>query len=415
MATTGPVNARYITLDALRGFAVMAILLMNIMAFAMPEMAYITPKVYGGTEPTDLWAWALSFILVDGKMRGLFTLLFGASMLLVAESAAGKGERPERVHYSRMFWLAIFGLCHFFFIWWGDILFLYAVAGSIVFLFRGWQAQRLVKWALIAYFAAFLLVGLGMGGMYFAEMAAKAPNASAEAIAEYNTMIADLGVDPQTVAAEVRLYSGSYWEIVRHKLTEDWYFPFVNTFMIIIETVPVMMIGMALMKSGFMTGEWEQERYVRFAFGMTAVGALLMAAITFAVYQSGFDIITVMNANIAWTMPARLLMTIGYAAALLLLIAKFAKSRFIARVAAAGRAAFTNYLGTSIVMTTIFYGYGFGLFGKVGRWELLFFVFGMWAIMLLWSLPWLLRFRYGPLEWIWRSLARRQLQPFRRT
>ena len=110
----------------------------------------------------------------------------------------------------------------------------------------------------------------------------------------------------------------------------------------------------------------------------------------------------------------RLLMTIGYAAALTLLIHRLAGSGFLARVVATGQAAFTNYLGTSIVMTTIFYGYGLGLYGFVSRAELWFFVIGAWAVMLLWSKPWLARFRYGPLEWLWRSLARMQLQSMRR-
>lgn len=86
----------------------------------------------------------------------------------------------------------------------------------------------------------------------------------------------------------------------------------------------------------------------------------------------------------------------------------------VARVAAAGRAAFTNYLGTSIIMTFLFYGYGLGLFGEVSRAACYLFVIGAWALMLLWSKPWLDRFAYGPMEWLWRSLARGQLQPISR-
>ena len=84
------------------------------------------------------------------------------------------------------------------------------------------------------------------------------------------------------------------------------------------------------------------------------------------------------------------------------------------RLAAAGRMAFTNYLATSIVMTTIFYGYGLGLFGSVGRLPLYLFCFGMWAAMLLWSKPWLERYHYGPLEWLWRSLSRWRVQPMKK-
>jgi len=108
------------------------------------------------------------------------------------------------------------------------------------------------------------------------------------------------------------------------------------------------------------------------------------------------------------------MMTIGYAALLVLLIRRHAASGWIARIAAAGQAAFSNYIGTSLVMTSLFYGYGLGLFGAVGRLPLYLFVIGASALMLLWSKPWLARFRYGPLEWLWRSLARGAVQPMRR-
>ena len=87
------------------------------------------------------------FVLVDGKMRGLFTLLFGASMMLVLERAEANDQSPAGVHYSRMVWLALFGLAHFFFIWWGDILFLYAGAGCVMFFMRNWEARTLINGA----------------------------------------------------------------------------------------------------------------------------------------------------------------------------------------------------------------------------------------------------------------------------
>ena len=107
-------------------------------------------------------------------------------------------------------------------------------------------------------------------------------------------------------------------------------------------------------------------------------------------------------------------MTVGWAALIMLLIKTRASDAARARLAATGRMAFTNYLTTSIVMTTIFYGYGLGLFGSVGRLPLYLFCFGMWAAMLLWSKPWLDRYQYGPLEWLWRSLSRGRFQPMKR-
>ena len=99
---------RHITLDAMRGFAVMGILAMNIIAFAMPEWAYVTPLAYGGESLADRIAWFLSAVFVDGKMRGLFSLLFGASLMLITERAEAKGASAARTHYARMVWLALF-------------------------------------------------------------------------------------------------------------------------------------------------------------------------------------------------------------------------------------------------------------------------------------------------------------------
>jgi uncharacterized protein len=115
----------------------------------------------------------------------------------------------------------------------------------------------------------------------------------------------------------------------------------------------------------------------------------------------------------AGTVPFRPLMILATAASIILLARP--GGTLTERIAAAGRVAFTNYLGTSILLTTLFYGYGLGLFGKLGRAELWVVVIAMWALMLAWSKPWLDRYRYGPFEWLWRSLARWQWQPLRRT
>ena len=118
------------------------------------------------------------------------------------------------------------------------------------------------------------------------------------------------------------------------------------------------------------------------------------------------------KAAIAATVPFRPLMVVAYAA--LAVLAARRGGWLVARIAAAGRAAFTNYLGTSILMTGLFYGWGAGLFGRFSRIELWLVVFAMWALMLAWSKPWLERFQYGPFEWLWRTLARWQWQPMRR-
>lgn len=405
-------QSRYITLDAMRGFAVMGILAMNIIGFAMPEWAYITPAAYGGDSAADRIAWAFSFVLIDGKMRGLFSLLFGASMMLVIDRATAKGESAARVHYSRMIWLALFGLAHFFFIWFGDILFLYAIVGMIAFRFRDWTAERLIKRALIIFAVGLAIWGLQFGGLQLLQFIATQPDASSELARHYNEMLADPEFS-MNVAPDLALHRGSYAQIVADRLS-DWGAPLSLVLMSIGETLPLMMVGMAMHKNGFITGNWDAAEYRRWAMRLVPLGLLLTAALAAWMAAAQFDRVTALAIFFFWGAIPRLMLTVGYAAVLILIIGRFHDHPIIARVAATGRAAFSNYLGTSIVMTTIFYGYGFSLFGEVSRFGLWTFVVAAWAVMLLWSKPWLTKFHYGPLEWLWRSLARGQMQPMRR-
>ncbi|WP_077146447.1 DUF418 domain-containing protein [Sphingopyxis sp. KK2] len=403
---------RLITLDALRGFAVMGILAMNIVAFAMPEMAYVSPKAYGGETPSDIAAWALGFLLFDGKMRGLFSILFGASMLLIIDRAAASGQNPSSVHYRRMAWLAVFGLSHYFFIWWGDILFLYASVGCIAFGFRNWEAQRLIKWALGLFTLGVVLTSLFFGAQLM--VASQAGNPASPMAEAGRSLLDEYGGIDEEVTEELALYRGPYRPILDERLGSAAN-PVVGVLMTMLETLPLMMLGMALFRNGFLTGAWTREEYRRTARRWLPPGVLLTLIVGWVQWRSGFDYIVAVNAFMAWAGPGRLMMTIAYAALLVMLIQRATGSAWIARVAAAGQVAFSNYLGTSIVMTTIFYGYGLGLFGDVGRWPLYLFCIGMWAVMLLWSKPWLARYRYGPLEWLWRSLARFSLQPMRKS
>ena len=410
MAVNG--ETRLVTLDAMRGFAVMGILAMNIVAFAMPEFAYVTPLAYGGETLADRVAWFCSFVLIDGKMRGLFSLLFGASMMLIIDGAKAKGESAAKVHYTRMFWLAAFGLAHYFFIWFGDILFLYAAVGCVAFLFRNWEPQRLIKWALILFAVGFLLWGIQFVGLQVLQYLATAPGADPDLVKQYKEIISSPDLSPD-IAKDLALHRGGYTPIVADKLAE-WYTPLAGVLQFISETLPLMMIGMAMKKNGFITGKWAFADYVHWAKRLVPVGILFSILLATWLTLVGYDIITSVAVFFTWSAIPRLMLTIGYAASLIILIKQASGSAFIARVAAVGQAAFTNYLGTSIVMTSIFYGYGLGLFGDVSRAGLWVFVVGAWALMLLWSKPWLARFRYGPLEWLWRSLARMKLQPLLR-
>ncbi|WP_106639573.1 DUF418 domain-containing protein [Allosphingosinicella vermicomposti] len=405
-------QARIATLDIVRGIAVMGILAMNILAFAMPQAAYQNPAAYGCTEGADLIAWWFNFVLIDGKMRGLFSLLFGASLLLVVERAAAKGENPTSVHFRRMAWLFVFGLLHFFLVWWGDILHQYALIGALVFLFRNKPVKGLIGWAVGLLIVQTILMAMLSAGFLAVSAQASAPGASPDIIAQWNEMKQGVGpLPPAELAKDLAVHDGSYAGLVAHRAGQTS-FMVIGIFFFGVETLAYMLIGMAALKSGFLTGAWENRRYIRWMLICYAISIPLYMLIAAWVAGSGFDTATVAAATIGAVTPIRPVMIIGHAALIILLTRQ--GGALVDRIAAAGRAAFTNYLGTSIIVSTLFYGYGGGLYGDLGRAEVYLVVIAMWALMLIWSKPWLDRFAYGPFEWLWRSLARWQIQPLRK-
>jgi len=401
------------TLDIVRGVAVMGILAMNIVAFAMPAGAYINPAAYGTQSGADLGSWLFSFIFVDGKMRGLFSFLFGASMLLVIDRAEAAGASPARVHYSRMFWLLVFGLIHFFLIWYGDILALYAPIGMLAFFFYRMGPVKLIVLGLCLLAAEFLLTGFFALGVSMTETLALAPHASPEAIQNWTQMQKGFGLyTPQQLQDMLALYRGPYAGILQHRVAEEWMSPLNSLWQFGWETLAYMLFGMAALKTGFLTGAWERRRYLKVIAIGFGVGIPLYAALAWWLIHQDFTAFWLVTGWVTATVPIRPFMILAIAATIILLTRN--GGWLVDRIAAAGRAAFTNYLGTSILMTNFFYGYGLGWFGHLTRVQLWLPVAGAWVIMLLWSKPWLDRFNYGPFEWLWRSLARGRFQPMRK-
>lgn len=405
-------TGRIATLDILRGVAVMGIFAMNIVNFAMPDAAYINPAAYGTGGAADLFAWAASFVLIDGKMRGLFSVLFGASMLLVIEGAEARSESGLSLHLRRMAWLLVLGLLHFVLVWDGDILTHYAVIGAVAYALRRKTQRALLVWA-----GLLLLVQLifmtGVAASYvFAEAAANAPGASAQAVAQWRDMGSGIGVpDVATLSNDLALNRGTYGGMVADRLANLPGDPLSGLLVFGLETLAYMLGGMWGLRSGFLAGAWPRARYVRIAAVCLSIGLAAYAGLALFYYQSGFRASYVFGVVFAATTLVRPIVIVGLAALIILLTAN--GGALVARIAAAGRAAFTNYLGASLIATTIFYGHGLGLFGRLSRWELYPLVFAVWMVMLLWSKPWLDRYRYGPFEWLWRSLSRGALQPTR--
>jgi len=369
----------------------------------------MNPRAYGGATGIDLVAYLFNFVLFDGKMRGLFSFLFGASMLLVIDRATAKGESPARIHFARMFWLFVFGLAHLYLIWWGDILHHYAIMGSIAYLMRNLSVRRMIAVGIGLIVVEMLVTG-SLPAFIFAAQQPGAPAEMAKALAGFEK---GFGVPPADyIAADLANYRGTYADILAKRVAKHAGTPINTVLFVGWETLAYMLFGMAALRSGMLTGAWPLARYRKWLAIGFGIGIPAYAAIAAMMVAANFSILSVTLGVMALATPVRPLMIVGWAA--LIILATRNGGAWVERIAATGRMAFTNYLMTSILMTTLFYGYGFGLYGELSRATLYLPMLGMWALMLAWSKPWLDRFQYGPLEWMWRSLTRLQLQPMQR-
>ncbi len=403
-------TSRIAALDLIRGVAVLGILALNILGFAAAPSANYSPDLPAPGSMADHIAYLATLVLFEGKMRALFSILFGASLLLFIERADMQGRDGESLQLRRLGWLALLGLAHFFLIWWGDILFLYAIIGLLalplrrappvalvataLFLFTLWQAWNYSQWQPLIEAEAAVAAGTAS--------AAQAKSAN-QALAYYRT------ADREELAA----VKSSWPAQTGYKLREEWFKPIVMVLFVSGETMTYLLFGMALFKSGFFAGDWPRRRTLGLALGGIALGGLATASFAGWAAEAGYPESTMRFALTYGLALPHLAMGLGYAALLVLLAPRLLRSALGQRLAAAGRMAFSNYIGTSLVMTALFYGWGLGLAGRFGQAALWGFVLLGWALMLWWSAPWLARFRQGPLEWLWRSLTEGRVLRFR--
>ena len=400
------------SLDFIRGLAVMGILAANIFAMGQPFTAYMYPEAF--TVPhsdAEDWMWVWQLVLIDGKMRGLFTLLFGAGLYLFMEKAWTKGATAA-LQAKRLLWLGLFGLFHFFFIWRGDILFFYAVSGLIALLFIGLSIRKQLVLGILGYIAGGILYGAMFGFMQNVGDAEAVDNVAIESAQAGLVEAAEADLADGRLETGIR-QDGSYFEYVAHNFDAHTFDPLAALFMFAFETLPLMLIGMALYRKGFFSGGFANRKLRLWGLVGLVIGGALTLWIALSAKAGGFTYYGTMAAFMGWSHFPRIFMTLGIAA-LLVSFAPAAGGWLSERVSAAGRAAFTNYLGTSVVMLLVFGNWGLDLFGALGRSELYLVTIAAWLVMLAWSKLWLKRFRYGPLEWLWRCLTYGRRFPLRR-
>lgn len=414
-APDGPVTSadRIVALDFIRGIAVLGILFPNIVAYAHPTLAYNWPPALpGGATAFDKAVWLIQLVLIDGKFRGLFTLLFGAGMMLFIERAWARGS-GRWLQARRLFWLAVFGLAHYFLVWTGDILFLYAASGFVALAMLRWEARTQLRVGIVWYLVGALFLTVAMGGQAAMESLPAVQAQAPEQSERIRKGTADMIEAADREAAVMGV--GSYAEIVAYRLAEETNGLAETPIVALVETIPLMLIGMALYRRGLFERRFDRARARRWAWIGLVGGAILTVPLGLWAVAADYPFMLslfVFGGPVAFL---HLPMVLALAALLSLWAPTASQTWLGSRLVAAGRMAFSNYLGGSIVMMLVFQGWAGGLFGEFHRLGLLPFVLFGWLLMILWSKPWLARFRYGPLEWLWRCLTYGRIFPLRRT
>lgn len=395
---------RILSLDVLRGFALLGILLLNIVSFGLPFAAYLNPTVAGGATGADLTVWYLATIFWDGKMRAIFSMLFAASfdVFLAGLPAADRGK----LYYRRMLWLILIGVLHAHLLWSGDVLYPYGVIGLLLYWFREFPARKLI-WTGAAILVLHSLWNLG-GASVIGEMQQRGG-------ADWAQIERLFAPSPQVVEEQIRTHRGGYLSSLAMRSRDAYEFQAPMFFQyIFLDVLGMFVLGLGLARAGI----FDATRSARFYAGMAAAGFVLGLPLNYWAatqwHAAGFGIPAYFQFIASTQDLGRFLVAAGYIGVVMLLVQVNA-GWFVQPLAAVGRLALSNYLLTSILMTLFFDGVGLGQFARWRRAELYWVVLGMWAINLAWSPLWLRHFRYGPAEWVWRSLTYWRLQPLRRT
>jgi uncharacterized protein len=413
---------RYEVVDALRGFALFGILVINIQSFALSQFGNVNPAMAGDFTGLNKAVWVVSYVTCQSKMVMLFSMLFGGGLVLMAARAQHR-ERPLLgLYYRRLMWLAIIGLLHAYLIWEGDILFAYALCGLLLYPLRRLSTTLLLLLGLILYLSQpVLLVGAGFAAQWLrdtaalAEQAGERATAFQESIGEvWREIDAELQATPERLAEEATVMRGGYGRLFLHRAPLAAGIQIATLFILGWGFLGIMLWGICLMRLRVLTGERSLRFYGLLTLAGYAVGLPLIGFGAYDMLAHEFELIRTMKFSGHFNEAGRVMVTLGHIGLVVTIYKIGILGRFMDCLAAAGRMALTNYLMQSLLCATLFYGCGFGLFGHLNRTALLGVVAAICVLQLALSPLWLKFFRFGPAEWLWRSLTYCRRQPMRR-
>ena len=384
-------NNRIHSIDLLRGFAILGILIMNITNFSQVNIAYMNPTIGAGLEGYNQYFHAFNYIFADTRFMSIFSILFGAGVVLFTRNAEIKGKRAGVLHFKRMFWLLLFGFVHAYFIWSGDILVAYAICGCFIFFLRKKSIRTLLVMSTLLF-----IIPLTFNLMTYYGMTSD----------ELESTFAFFHPNPEQIATEIKTMQGSFNEQMTIRLKNAIEF---QTFVFLIETfwrtTAMMLLGMILFRKGVLSADKSIKYYKKMVLVGFVPGLILSIIGLNQSYDFEWSGTYVMNIGANYKLISGFFMAIGYIGLVMWFFKKGIFKNLQRRLQSTGRMAFTNYIGMSLICTLIFNGHGLGFFGTFDRLQQFLVVISVWVLILILSPLVLKKYKFGPLEWMWRKLT----------
>jgi uncharacterized protein len=430
-ATPVSQTERIVLIDSLRGIALLGILLMNMPYFGLPEPAFDNLVLMNEMGTINQKVWYFINMVPEGTQRAIFSTLFGAGIILFISRLEKRmeGMMPAEYFIRRQLWLVVFGLFNAFILLWpGDILFQYGILGIIAFVFRRLSVKKLL---IAAGVCLLLMTARENLDLHRTQLKIK----KGEAIAKIDTTKIKLteeqkdelgamtGMKEKSDTAGLRKEMkknlatslGSYNKVYERISNISAYFEFQYTYYGLWDILLFMFLGMAFFKNGYLTGQAKTSVYLWMAIVGLGLGIVLTYFRLQPILDVKFNRFDYLH-KVKFEMYelSRMLRSIGLFGFIMLLYKLGWFNWLFKLMQPVGQMAFTNYLMQSLMSNLFFLGIGFGMMGKLQRYEIYYVVFAIWIIEIIWSHIWLRFFRFGPLEWCWRSLTYWKLQPIKK-
>ena len=395
LAGPTPPESRMLSLDLLRGFSFLGILLVDVQLFAMPKAASLNPLAYGDFTGMNRWIWMVTHIVADQKFLNLFALLFGAGIIIFTERLEKENAGVMAVYFRKLFWLLMLGLLHAYLLWPGDMLTAFAVSGALVFFLRKWKIRGLITLGLV-----FLAVPAFNYWLFGASVRHWPPEA-------VRSLLHTWKPDAAATGKEITAMTGNLVQQLAWRAQAAWKMQtYEFTFLTGWQVSGMMVIGMGLYKWGIMTAKKGVGFYITMGLAGLIAGLYLVTEGIVRNFKAGWSVEYSMFFGWEWNYIGSFFLSLFYLSVIMLWVRSGLLRMVQNMIVATGRMSLTNYLLTSVMGAILFYGLGW--YGKTERVSQMIMVLVLWVAWSAFSVLWLKHYRYGPLEWLWRSLTYRK-------